>query len=314
MVKSGISLAPVTNSSKRNTNERVPPLQREPEAHVAYLFRKLSRLLQATSKTPDEKSVHLLRTTIRRIQTLATSLGEAESKPVLKFNKALNGIFEKAGRVRDLDVQIAALKTISLDSVEEDKRVLNNALHRQRSKRSRKLVELIQEERTGRLRRRQRRAKALVMSCVTERKNNAEREVVNLPKEASGLLAKLHAGHFDTPTLHELRLEVKHLRYAAEAAGERGAEFVALLKPVQDAIGEWHDWVSLIDTADDVLGPLPGHPLMTVLRGKIRGRFHDAVVLLKPLEAKLTELLQSGKRIGPVLVTSNTRVAAASAS
>ena len=304
-------MALVTDSSKRNHSERVPHLHREPEQHAVYLFRKLSRLLRANRNAPDVKSVHVLRTTVRRIETLAASLGEDGAKPFVKFDKVLSEIFDRAGRVRDLDVQMAALETISLPSVEDDKRVLRNYFERQRAKRARKLASLVEDELGSRLPRRQRRAKALLLQAVENRAKRPAQPVVDLRKEVAPLLEKLHTGHFDTASLHELRLEVKHVRYAAEAAGEVGTKIVALLKPVQDAVGIWHDWINLIDTADEVLGPLPGHPLMTVLRGKIRGRFNDAVTLLRPLEAQLSELFELGKRPGPMLVVPNVPLATA---
>jgi CHAD domain-containing protein len=301
-VKSGISLALVTNSSKRNTGSSKHPVfvQREPEAQVAYLFRKLSRMLRATRTNPDAKSVHQLRTTVRRIETLGASLGQLDEKAFTKFRNVLTEIFEKAGRVRDLDVQLEALQTISLPSVEDDKKVLQNYLHRQRSKRQRKLSETVAAELERRLPKRQRRAKAALLEGLKQ--DGESRRTIELRKEVLPFLDKLRIRDFDTQTLHELRLEVKHVRYAAEVAGEHGEAVVAILKPVQDAIGVWHDWINLIETADEVLGPLPGHPLMTILRSKVRARFNDAIAALKPLEAKLSDIFELAKRPGPVLM------------
>jgi CHAD domain-containing protein len=309
-VKSGLYLALVTNSSNRNTlADRKSKGRRDPAAHASYLFRKLSRLLRANQSAPDAESVHELRTTVRRIQTLAASLGEEESKAFSKFDKIVSDIFEKAGRVRDLDVQMVALKTISLPSVEDDKAILQNYLQRQRSKRQRKLAATIEEERAKRLPKRQRKAKALLLKVV-EQPADVSGHAIDLRKEVLPFIEKLRANHFDVETLHEVRLAVKHVRYAAEAAGERGAELVALLKPVQDVIGEWHDWLNLIETADEVLGPLPGHPLMTVLRSKVRARFHAAISAVKPLEARLAEAMQLTKGPGPVLVRQEIATAA----
>lgn len=283
-------------------------MHREPEVHVAYLFRKLSRMLRANRTSPDAKSVHQLRTTVRRIETLAASLDQQDAKAFVKFQKVLAEIFEKAGRVRDLDVQLDALQTISLPSVEDDKKILQNYLHRQRGKRQRKLAETVEAELERRLPKRQRRAKAGLLAAMKQ--DGESRRTIDLRKEVLPFLDKLRIRDFDTQTLHELRLEVKHVRYAAEAAGARGEEVVAVLKPVQDAIGVWHDWINLIETADRVLGPLPGHPLMTILRSKVRARFNDAIVALKPLEAKLSDILELAKRPGPVLLVHEQAVAA----
>lgn len=316
-MKRGIYLALVTNSSNRNTSAAVPrsQLHRDPEAHAAYLFRKLSRLLRANRSTPDAKSVHQFRTTVRRIQTLAVSLGECDTKAFTKFDKILIDLFEKAGRVRDLDVQMDALQTISLPSVEDDKIMLQNYLQRQRAKRQRKLAAAVEEELARRLPKRQRRAKALLLSAATEPASPSTRRAIDLRKQVLPFVEKLRANHIDIETLHEVRLDIKHVRYAAEAAGSVGTDIVALLKPVQDCIGEWHDWLNLIETADKVLGPLPGHPLMTILRSKVRTRFENALAALKPLEARLTEIMNLAevRRPGPVLVRQQ-ELAAASAS
>lgn len=303
-MKSGIYLVSVANSSNRNTpppQAHLARIRREPEAHAGYLFRKLSRLLRANQSAPGAKSVHQLRTTIRRIQTLAASLGEADSKAFSKFDKLLTEIFERAGKVRDVDVQMQALETISLPSVEDDKSLLQNHLQRQRGKRQRKFASTVEKEISRRLPRRQRRAKALLLEAVN-RPVGTSRRGIDLRKEVVPFLERLRANQFDAEALHELRLELKHVRYAAEAAGARGSEVIALLKPVQDAIGEWHDWFNLLETADKVLGPLPGHPLMTILRGKVRGRFHAAIAAVKPLDARLSEMLHIARRPGPVLI------------
>jgi CHAD domain-containing protein len=276
------------------------------------LFRKLSRLLRASGSAPNAETVHQLRTTSRRVQTLAASLGENESKAFVKFDKVLCEIFEKAGKVRDLDVQMEALKTISLPSVEDDKAALRNYLQRQRAKRQRKLSDAVEKETAKRLPKRQRRAKALLVEAVAHAGNGTPKRVVDLRKEIVPFLEKLRANNFNDETLHEVRLDVKYVRYAAEAAGEAGREIVEMLKPVQDAIGEWHDWANLMITAEKVLGPLPGHPLMTILRGKVRGRFLAALAALKPLEIRLSERVNTpaAKRPGPVLIVPERTMAA----
>jgi CHAD domain-containing protein len=290
------------NSSIRNSSSagHRRPIHREPEAHVAYLFRKLARMLRANRTSPDAKSVHQLRTTVRRIETFAASVGVSEGKGFSKFQKLLSEIFDKAGRVRDLDVQLEALSTISLPSVEDDKTLLHNYLQRQRVKRSRKLAETVDAEMMKRIPKRQRKAKLAVLQAVKE--GPSARPVIDLKKEIVPFLEKLRANNFDTQTLHELRLDVKRVRYAAEAAGERGEEIVAMLKPVQDAIGNWHDWLNLIQTADKVLVPMHGHPLMTILRSKVRARFSDAIASLKSLDERLTEVLQGNEAKKPGLV------------
>jgi hypothetical protein len=55
--------------------------------------------------------------------------------------------------------------------------------------------------------------------------------------------------------LHPYRLKLKELRYVLELEEPQPArqELIDAIKKVQDAIGEWHDWMSLGDIAADVL-------------------------------------------------------------
>lgn len=305
----------MTNSSKRNNSikDRRPKSRRDPQAHAVYLFRKLSRMLRANRSAPDAESVHQFRTTVRRVQTLAVSLGLEEERAFAKFNKILADLFERAGKVRDLDVQMDALKTIALPSVEDDQELLRNYLQRQRGRRQRKFSNLVEKELAKRLPKRQRRAKALLLDTASQPAHNDTRRSADLRKVVMPFVEKLRANHFDVETLHEVRLEIKKVRYAAEAAGGAGTALTALLKPVQDAIGEWHDWLNLLETADEVLGPLPGHPLMTILRGKVRSRFSAALAAVKPLEPRISEVMalpEARKQPGPVLVRQRAMAAA----
>jgi CHAD domain-containing protein len=56
-------------------------------------------------------------------------------------------------------------------------------------------------------------------------------------------------------TLHPYRLKLKELRYVLELEERHPArqELIDAIKKVQDAIGEWHDWMSLGDISTDVL-------------------------------------------------------------
>jgi CHAD domain-containing protein len=235
------------------------------------------------------------------------SLGQQDEKAYSKFDKVLTALFDRAGKVRDLDVQMAALKTISLPSVEDDQALLRNQLQRQRAKHGRKFSTLVEKELAKRLPKRQSRAKASLLDVAAKPGYTSVRRAADLRKVVMPFVGRLQEIPFDMETLHKVRIELKTVRYAAEAAGDAGTALTEILKPVQDAIGDWHDWVNLLETADEVLGPLPGHPLMTILRNKVRSHFTAAVAAAKPLAHKLSEEMQlpQGKRPGPVLLRSN---------
>jgi CHAD domain-containing protein len=58
-------------------------------------------------------------------------------------------------------------------------------------------------------------------------------------------------------TLHEFRKRAKNARYLAELTAERdpiAAQQADLLKQIQGTAGEWHDWQTLFEKAQDVIG------------------------------------------------------------
>jgi CHAD domain-containing protein len=63
-------------------------------------------------------------------------------------------------------------------------------------------------------------------------------------------------GPLSLDNLHEYRLQCKRFRYTAELAGDTpGAqELVDTWKKVQDVIGEWHDYLTLSELAQELLG------------------------------------------------------------
>jgi CHAD domain-containing protein len=76
----------------------------------------------------------------------------------------------------------------------------------------------------------------------------------------------------------------------AELSDENPAaeKVVGQLKRIQDAIGDWHDCVTLIETAESAVST-PHSPLLTVLHSRARAKFIEALRITA--QAK-TELLQ----------------------
>jgi CHAD domain-containing protein len=86
-------------------------------------------------------------------------------------------------------------------------------------------------------------------------------------------------GPVDEETLHRYRLTVKRARYAAEFAPKsaESTKFMAELKRLQDALGSWHDWLTLTHTAMERLGDVSQSSLVAVLHSVTRGKFRHAV-------------------------------------
>jgi CHAD domain-containing protein len=82
--------------------------------------------------------------------------------------------------------------------------------------------------------------------------------------------------------LHQYRILGKRARYAAEFApvSPEAERFIAELKRAQDAVGNWHDWFTLMQTAAQRLGDLHQSSLVAVLHNVTGAKFRNAVAAL----------------------------------
>jgi CHAD domain-containing protein len=101
------------------------------------------------------------------------------------------------------------------------------------------------------------------------------------------LLSASTAGPLSDDILHRYRIVVKRARYAAEFA-PRSAErerFISGLKQLQDALGSWHDWMTLTRTAARHLGEIEQSSLVAALHNVTRVKFRHAVAALSISQA-----------------------------
>jgi hypothetical protein len=82
--------------------------------------------------------------------------------------------------------------------------------------------------------------------------------------------------------LHQYRIAVKRARYAAEFAPKstEAAQFITQLKRLQDAVGNWHDWLTLTQTASKQIGEVSQSSLVAALHNVTSGKFRHAVAAL----------------------------------
>ena len=73
------------------------------------IFRKLIRQASKLASKPSPENIHRFRTSTRRVEVLVTDLALEQGRNDKKLLKLLDRLRKKAGRVRDLDVEIAAL-------------------------------------------------------------------------------------------------------------------------------------------------------------------------------------------------------------
>lgn len=234
-------------------------------------FHKLDRQLSRLARKPSTESVHKFRTSSRRVEVLVSDLTDQPTGNNKKLLRLLSRLRKKAGRVRDLDVQSAALRSLKIPQEPGRKAQLTRALAEERAKREKKL------------------ANALDKKAVSEVRKRLKRTAgsLEIPKNANPLsLARqkldeveIESGAVTEKTLHQFRIAGKRARYIAELADKdaEATRVIGVLKQMQDVIGDWHDWVQLAERAEKLFGGVQDSALVAALRNIARAKFRQAV-------------------------------------
>jgi CHAD domain-containing protein len=245
------------------------------------VFQKLEQDLVKLSSKPRAENVHRFRTGTRRLQMLLGELSPKLDRSQKKLLKLLGRIRKRAGKVRDLDVQLAALRTLKMPREPRRKTQLINELIELRGEQEKKLRKAVEEDTVREIRKRLKRASKNFNPA-------ASRDPLAV---ARGMLEKIGRG--DAPVtealLHQYRIVSKRARYAAEFA-EPSAEadlFIAGLKHLQDAVGDWHDWLTLMQTASEHVGDVRESALAAELHNVTGAKYRHAVAVLSQMRAKL---------------------------
>ena len=244
-------------------------------------FRKLSRQLSKLPGKLSPENVHKFRTSSRRVEVLVSDLSERRSGNDKKLLKLLARLRKKAGRVRDLDVQSAALRSLKIPEQPVRKAQLMRTLAEERSQREKRLAKSLDKKTVAEVRKRLKRAAASL-----EIPRNAD--PLALARQNLNAL-ELDQGAITEKTLHQFRIAGKRARYLAELAGKdaEASRLIALLNHMQDVIGDWHDWVQLAERAEKLFGGVQDSALVAVLRNVTRAKFRQAVNTLSETRAAL---------------------------
>jgi CHAD domain-containing protein len=206
-----------------------------------------------------------------------------------KLRKQLRRTRRRAGVVRDLDVQLAALQTIHVPGAVGEQRRVTRALERRREKRIEKLREAVAQEARS-LRKRLRKA----LASVAEEQRRPATAAADFARQALDQFATAVAqrNFKNEEDLHALRIACKKARYTAELASDdaTAAEVVTDLKQIQDAIGQWRDWTMLVDAADTALDHPERSVLINALRAQARASLFRAVRVASDVSSRLLEL------------------------
>src|SRR5580658_2121728 len=253
------------------------------------VFQRLARELTKLAKNPAPESVHKFRTNSRRVEALLSEVVPQLKRNDKKLLKLLSRLRKKAGRVRDLDVEIASLRSLKVPEGNGHKSEFVSNLAQERSKHEQKL------------------AKAFNRKTADEVKKRLKRAVseIDIPKDTDPLaltlnkLAKLGREHvtLTEKTLHQYRIIGKRARYIAELANPdaEAKRIVDRLKHMQDVIGDWHDWLKLTQKAEALFGGVRDSALVAMLRNVTQAKFRQSVDAVAETRAAL-----AGKKSEPI--------------
>src|SRR6201997_4881176 len=247
--------------------------------HVQRIFAKTERELDRLSSEKHAKAVHSFRTSSRRLETLLEEIAPRRDRHRKKLLKMLSAIRRRAGKVRDLDVQLEALRSLKVPQEPRRKTHLMQSLIELRLKREAKLRKLLRKRDIRDIRKRLDQAyKAFETEGARDPLAVARQMLASAITTGSSL---------DAEKLHRCRIAVKRARYAAELAQKSPAatRFIAELKRMQDALGNWHDWQLLTETARQRLGEVNQSSLVAVLHNVTQGKFRHAVKAVGAPEA-----------------------------
>jgi len=234
-------------------------------------FQRLARELTKLAKNPAPESVHKFRTNSRRVEAVLSEVVPHISRNEKKLLKLLSRLRKKAGRVRDLDVEIASLRSLKIPEGDGHKSQFVDALVEERTRHEQKLAKAFDRATSNEVRKRLKRAASEV-----EIPRNTEPLALALNK-----LAKLGRDHvmLTERTLHQYRIVGKRARYIAElaSADAEATRIVDTLKHMQDVIGDWHDWLKLTQKAEALFGGVRDSALVALLRNVTQAKFRQSV-------------------------------------
>jgi CHAD domain-containing protein len=200
-------------------------------------LQKTERALLQLASGQEAESVHTFRTTSRRLQTLLEQLLPDRDRNQKKLLKILEEIRKRAGKVRDIDVQLTALRSLKVPQEPRRKTQLVHSLLELRAKHEKKLQKLLKKEVIKEVRKRLKRTSRTLKTVRGRDALKTAREML------AGVVRP--AGPVTEELLHQYRIVVKRARYAAEFAPKstEATQFIPQLKRLNDAVGNLNDWM-----------------------------------------------------------------------
>jgi CHAD domain-containing protein len=258
------------------------------EKRIKNLSDGIALSLAKLAKDVSSKSVHRLRTTIRKAESLVNYAQPDLGRKQEKTMKALAGLRRRAGKVRDLDVQLDLLGAIGNGSTAHDRKVLSELMKEKRARQAERLKSLVQKiQDTKIFSHLDRIAEKIATSSASL--EGPETPLDRAQAQLSALAAGFARHQNSKPSLlHQVRIRMKMIRYLAALGEESGEQqhFLEELKTVQDALGAWHDWEELSQTVEKHFGDRVNCPLLLETRALLSARYAGANRAVAELFAK----------------------------
>jgi CHAD domain-containing protein len=276
------------------------------------------QLLERCGRKPTRKRVHSLRVVTLRIQAELEHWLSAHRQDVhgvhavTRWGKHAEKLREALSPVREADVWMGKLAELRQS-------LMGTATYVPRSTRDcLKQIDHLE----ARLKRERRAGEKKLQDEIANRRGRMEKfsrhiesSIENTDAEATGgskqIVAQFAAVAAAFPTLesenlHEFRKSIKTVRYLAEIFATSDAEAgrqAALLKKMQSAIGEWHDWQELATKERDAHGRRSKHAeLAEILETLTKESFDKAIdVCHRTTERLLQELFPGANSTRPAV-------------
>jgi CHAD domain-containing protein len=217
---------------------------------------------------PKKETVHRLRTLTRRIEAQLELLAMLPGLPhheeqARNTARLLKKLRHAAGQVRDIDVQRDLIRNQAAAStngaahpshgLRHQARHLSTTLKHQRDEAEAHLLRLLHKQRMQ---------LPLAFEELLKTLAPAESLTLTEPHLTTLVLDIYHNSHApsaipqDTAALHEIRKRAKLARYLAESAPASAAarRLASRFERLQQAGGQWHDWLILTDIATREFG------------------------------------------------------------
>jgi CHAD domain-containing protein len=298
------------NSQSRGRREMEVSAEK-PESHTR--LAEWRQLLERCGRKPTRKRVHSLRVVTLRIQAELEHWLSAHRQDVhgahavTRWGKHAEKLREALSPVREADVWIGKLAELRRSLMGTEVYVprssrdclrqidnLEEQLKRERRAWEKKLVDEIADRR-GRLEKFSRNIEGSIDGADAEESGGSEHILAQFAEVAAAFPT------LESENLHEFRKSIKTVRYLAEIFAVSDPEaggLAALLKKMQSAIGEWHDWQELAKKARDAHGRRSKHAeLAEMLETLTAESFEKAIDVCYRLTERL--LKQAGQSADP---------------